>query len=129
MPGYNDNHAVYGSQKITVVPPTGVTGTGGTFVAKNIKVDAYDADKKTSMDEMGNEDKQWFNTKIPQGTMTLQLPNATTPPPAQFSIAPLIPVGGGSAVNWLIYKCGETYDAGGETLLDVTMSKQMQSGA
>ena len=129
MGSFNDNGAVHGSQKTTLIPPAVVQGQTlgpvGPFVCKNIKVDAYDADRGVSKDELGNEAKQWFMSKIPLGTATLQFPDANTPCPAQYSIMPLKLVGVPAAVNYIIYKCGETYDAGGETLMDVSIAQMM----
>ena len=121
MAGYNDNNAVYGSQKVSA---------GGTsFVAKNIKVDVYDANRGTSTDEKGNEDKQWFMTKIPLGTLTLQFPTPTTAAPAQFTKLPLTPVGASTAVSWILYKLGETYEVAGETLMDCSIAKEMATSS
>ena len=126
--GFNDGGAVYGSQKVTATNPTGAgaaQGGTGPFVAKNIKVGIASADRKTTTDELGNENKQWFTGKIPTGTLSLQFPDASTASPAQYATIPLKPAGGGDPVTFIIYEVGETYEVSGETMCDVSVAKKM----
>ena len=129
MPGYNDSAAAYGSQKVTLTPPTGAPAgsTTGPLVAKDISIDNYDADIGVQKDEVGNEIGQWFMGKIPRGTCTLQFPTPTTPAPVQYSILPLKAVGATTATNYIIYKLGTKFEAGGETFMNVSIALQTQA--
>lgn len=128
MNDFADGTPVYGSQKVTIAAGPNGGGTGN-YVAKNIKVGRYSADRKTTSDEKGNENGQWFTSKIPTGTMTLQFPDSTHAAPGQYSTVGIKPAGSAATVNFIIFDVGETYDVNGETMCDCQIAMKVTATA
>ena len=122
-----NGRAIYGSQKCAVVPPDGAPQDApvGPYVFKNIKRQLYAAKRSTYTDEMGAEDGQSFHSTIPTFTGTMQFKDKDQSAPLQFSKVALKRRGVVATDNFIIYECGETYDSGGETMMDVSLSQDM----
>lgn len=115
---YNDGGLVFGSQVVTI--------STVAYVAESINVD-----RSTSAIEQKNEygvtTGQVLIDQIPTGSMTLQLASSTTVAPSLGASFTLDPIGGGSAVDFLVSKVGEQFSQDGETKLSVDFRKKLNS--
>jgi len=97
---YFDGTPAWGSQTVTI--------STKTYVAENITID-FPTTNVVTKNEVGVPTRQVIVTDVATGSLTLQLPDAVTAPPALLSVVPLTPIGGGSAINFIITKVGQTF--------------------
>ena len=115
---YNDNALVFGSQVITTV--TGAV----SYIGEDIDVTAGSKRIETT-DQNGVANKQAFMDEVPNGSATLQLATLTTVPPSRYDTFSLVPVGGGTAVFFVISEVGQKFQAAGETKVSIKMYLQL----
>lgn len=113
---HNDGGLVFGSQVVTI--------NSVAYIAESISVD-----KDTNVIEHSNEygvpTGQVFIEQVPSGSMTLQLSGSTVAAPAIGSTVTLVPVGGGSAVSFLVKKVGESFSQDAETKVSCDIRKKL----
>ncbi len=118
---FADGALIFGTQAITTV-----TGAK-TFIASNIKI-KRPSKRIETLGVAGVANKQAFMDEVPNGTLTLQLPDATTPAPARYDTFPLTPIGGGTAQVYIISEVGEEFESAGETKVPLTVYLALNGG-
>lgn len=111
-----DGPIVFGSQQVTIATVA--------FVAEDI--DIRDGSREIDAhNEFGVPSKQALVATKLRGTLTLQCPSATVAPPAKFATVPITPIGGGSALNFLILEVGQRFTHMGETKIPITVVQKL----
>lgn len=122
---FNDGGLAFGSQSASVTPPGG--GSGVAFIFEKISL-KRPTKQTIRRNQVGVPNGQFFTVDVMKTTATIQLPTATTAAPALFSSVPLVPIGGGTAIVFLISEVGEEFEHEGEQKVSVTLSQKL-SGA
>lgn len=113
---HSDGALIFATQILTIATVT--------FIAEAISTD-QDTKVLESMNQFGVPNKQVFIEQVRTATATLQLADAATVSPAIGATVPIVPVGGGSAVNFLIKKVGEAFQQDGETKVTIDLRKKL----
>lgn len=75
--------------------------------------------------EFGVPSKQALVRTKMRGTLTLQCPSSTVAAPAKFATVPLVPIGGGTALNFLIQEVGQRFTHMGETKIPISVVEKL----
>lgn len=113
---HSDGELIFGSQVLTI--------NAVAYIAESITTD-QDTKVLEAMNEVGVPNKQLFIEQVKTASATLQLAATGTVVPPIGGTVPIVPVGGGSAINFLVKKVGEAFQQDGETKVTIDMRKKL----
>jgi hypothetical protein len=115
-PSYADGSMQFGSQSVSI--------NSVAYILKNIKVKR--SRRRIVQPNVAGVPTQKVHIKgLTEGSATAQLAASTTVAPAQDVVFTIVPIGGGSAVNFIVEDVEDTYEIEGETYCDITFSEKL----
>jgi hypothetical protein len=112
-PAYADGSMQFGSQSVVI--------NGQTYTLKSIKVKR--PRRRLVQPGVDGAPSQKVHIKgLAEGSATAQLSSSSQVAPAQDEVFSLVPIGGGTPVNYITEDVEDTYEIENETYCDITFS-------